>query len=69
MNDSATWLEHLGLERYYPAFTENEVEFSDLPDLTEDDLREIATLGLERYYPAFTENANSRICQISPKMI
>ena len=35
------WLEQLGLAKYYPAFAESEVELSDLPDLTEDDLKEI----------------------------
>jgi class 3 adenylate cyclase len=41
MSDLETWLERLGLSKYHAAFTENEVEFSDLPDLTEDDLKEL----------------------------
>ena len=41
MSELVTWLEDLGLAKYCSAFSENEVEFSDLPDLTEDDLKEI----------------------------
>ena len=41
MGDLATWLEQLGLSKYHSAFRANEVEFSDLPDLTEDDLKEL----------------------------
>ena len=41
MSELDTWLERLGLSKYHAAFTENEVEFSDLPDLTEDDLKEL----------------------------
>ena len=41
MSELETWLEQLGLSKYLAAFTENEVEFSDLPDLTEDDFKEL----------------------------
>jgi class 3 adenylate cyclase len=34
----AAWLRSLGLERYGPAFRENEIDFDVLPDLTESDL-------------------------------
>jgi hypothetical protein len=41
--DIAAWLRTLGLERYEPAFRENEIEAEVLPQLTESDL---AALGL-----------------------
>jgi class 3 adenylate cyclase len=41
--DIATWLRELGLERYEPAFRENEIDAEVLPDLTESDL---SALGL-----------------------
>ena len=48
-NDIAGWLEGLGLDQYAPAFAENDVELSDLPHLTEDDLKELGlSLGPRR---------------------
>ena len=41
--DIEAWLQGLGLERYVPAFRENEIDAEVLPELTEADL---ATLGL-----------------------
>ena len=41
----ALWLRSMGLERYEPAFRENEVDAEVLPELTESDL---ASLGLPR---------------------
>jgi hypothetical protein len=41
--DIAAWLRSLGLERYEPAFRENEIDAEVLPELTEADL---VTLGL-----------------------
>src|SRR5215472_11905410 len=41
--DIATWLRGLGLERFEPAFRENEIDAEVLPQLTESDL---VTLGL-----------------------
>ena len=37
--DIAAWLRELGLERYVPAFRENEIDAEVLPDLTESDSR------------------------------
>jgi hypothetical protein len=37
--DIAGWLRELGLERYGPAFRENEIDAEMLPDLTESDRR------------------------------
>ena len=36
--DLAAWLRNLGLERYEPAFRDNEITANVLPDLTEDEL-------------------------------
>ena len=41
--DIAAWLRELGLERYEPAFRENEIDAEVLPQLTESDL---SALGL-----------------------
>src|SRR5499427_9141830 len=41
--DIEAWLQGLGLERYAPAFRDNEIDAEVLPELTEADL---ATLGL-----------------------
>ena len=41
MTEIAAWLEQLGLAKYAPIFSENEVELTDLSELTEDDLKEI----------------------------
>jgi class 3 adenylate cyclase/tetratricopeptide (TPR) repeat protein len=35
------WLERIGLARYIPLFTENEIDFDILPDLTEQDLKDL----------------------------
>lgn len=41
MPELTEWLEQLGLARYATNFAENEVEFADLNELSDDDLREI----------------------------
>ena len=41
MQDIQSWLEELGLNKFASAFADAEVEFSDLAELTEDDLKEI----------------------------
>lgn len=41
MDDIAAWLRNLGLERYEPAFRDNEITAEVLPDLTDADLREL----------------------------
>jgi len=41
MTDIAAWLEQLGLGKYAPIFSENELEPADLSELSEDDLKEI----------------------------
>lgn len=39
--DVADWLEALGLGKYAARFAENEIDFDVLPDLSEDDLRDL----------------------------
>ena len=41
LQDIQSWLAELGLDKFASAFADAEVEFSDLADLTEDDLKEI----------------------------
>jgi class 3 adenylate cyclase len=42
--DIAAWLRELGLERYEPAFRENEIDWEVLPELTEADLEKLGLL-------------------------
>ena len=44
--DIAAWLQGLGLERYVPAFRDNEIDWEVLPKLTSDDLREIGVAAI-----------------------
>ena len=39
--DLSAWLRNLGMERYEPAFRDNEVTPEILPELTDADLREL----------------------------
>jgi hypothetical protein len=49
MQQVADWLEKLGLGQYAPRFAENDISFSVLPDLTDQDLKEIGvSLGHRR---------------------
>ena len=49
MQQVADWLEKLGLGQYAQRFAENDISFSVLPDLTDQDLREIGiSLGHRR---------------------
>jgi hypothetical protein len=41
MSDVSDWLEKLGLRQYADMFTENDIEWSVLPELTHELLREI----------------------------
>jgi class 3 adenylate cyclase/tetratricopeptide (TPR) repeat protein len=48
-NDLAKWLEALGLGKYVDVFVENDVDLRTLPELTEDDLKELGlSLGHRR---------------------
>jgi hypothetical protein len=44
--DIAAWLRGLGLERYEAAFRDNEVDWSVLPKLTADDLKDIGVAAV-----------------------
>jgi hypothetical protein len=44
--DVAAWLQGLGLERYAPAFRDNEIDWRVLPKLTSEDLREIGVAAI-----------------------
>src|SRR5262245_49952079 len=44
--DIEAWLQGLGLERYAPAFRENEIDWEVLPKLTTEDLREIGVAAV-----------------------
>ena len=49
MQQIADWLEKLGLGQYAQRFAENDISFSVLPDLTDQDLKEIGvSLGHRR---------------------
>ena len=41
MQQVGEWLEKLGLGQYAQRFAENDISFSVLPDLTDEDLKEI----------------------------
>ena len=38
------WLRSLGLERYEPAFRENEIDWEALPKLTAEDLKDLGVV-------------------------
>src|SRR5215469_16579860 len=42
--DVAEWLKGLGLERYEPAFRENEIDWEALPKLTAEDLKDLGVV-------------------------
>ncbi len=44
--DIEAWLRGLGLERYVPAFRDNEIDWEVLPRLTSEDLREIGVAAI-----------------------
>ena len=42
--DVAAWLQGLGLERYVPAFRDNEIDWDALPKLTAEDLKDLGVV-------------------------
>ena len=50
MQQIADWLQRLGLGQYAQRFAENDINFAVLPDLTDQDLKElgVASLGHRR---------------------
>ena len=55
-DDIARWLEELGLGQYAHVFADNDIEFKNLPRLTEDDLKELGlSIGHRRTLQAAIE--------------
>ena len=46
MQQIADWLRRLGLGQYAQRFAENDISFSILPDLTDQDLKELGVTSL-----------------------
>ena len=46
MPQIADWLQKLGLGQYTQRFVENDIDFSILPDLTDQDLKELGVVSL-----------------------
>ena len=44
--DVAAWLQGLGLERYAPAFRDNEIDGEVLPELTAEDLKDLGVTSV-----------------------
>ncbi len=44
--DVGAWLRDLGLERYGPAFLDNEIDAEILPKLTADDLKDMGVTAI-----------------------
>src|SRR5215470_101294 len=44
--DIEAWLQGLGLERYAPAFRDNEIDWEVLPKLTSEDLKEMGVVAI-----------------------
>ena len=42
--DVAAWLQGLGLERYVPAFRDNEIDWDALPQLSTEDLKDLGVV-------------------------
>ena len=57
--DIAVWLEGLGLERYVPAFRDNEIDWEVLPKLTSEDLREIGVAAIGHRRIEFYRNSQT----------
>jgi hypothetical protein len=47
--DVVAWLRGVGLERYAPAFRDNDVDAEVLPELTSDDLISICVTSVGQY--------------------
>ena len=46
MQQIADWLQKLGLGQYAQRFAENDIDFAILPDLTDQDLKELGVVSL-----------------------
>ena len=62
MQQIADWLEKLGMSEYAQRFAENRVDFSVLPDLTDQDLEELGVLlGDRRKMPRAIANLDAAL--------
>ena len=59
--DIEAWLEGLGLERYVPAFRDNEIDWEVLPKLTSEDLREIGVAAMATGASCWTPSLRSAL--------
>ena len=57
--DIEAWLQGLGLERYAPAFRDNEIDWEVLPKLTSEDLSEIGVAAFGHRRPCSTRSPHS----------
>ena len=48
MQQIADWLEKLGMSEYAGRFAENRIDFSVLPDLTDQDLKDLGVVAWDR---------------------
>jgi hypothetical protein len=66
MQQIADWLEKLGLGQYAQRFAENDINFAILPDLTDQDLKELGVASLGRHgksYVALLPRRSSRFAR------
>jgi SAM domain (Sterile alpha motif) len=68
MQQIGDWLEKLGLGQYAQRFVENDINFSILPDLTDQDLEKIgiASLGHRRLLLRAIANLNKAAVASAP---
>ena len=68
MPDVASWLAELGLEKYAKDFDDVEIDFETLPELTEEDLRELGLpLGPKRKIWAAIQRLSSGLKEQSKR--
>jgi hypothetical protein len=65
--DIAAWLRGLGLERYAPAFRDNDIDGEVLRRLTADDLRELGVASIGHRRRLLMPLQGSRVLSRRPK--
>ena len=66
----ADWLEKLGMSEYARAFAENRIDFSVLPDLTDQDLEKLGVvLGDRRKMLRSIANINDKPPEVTPQPV
>ena len=70
MQEIAEWLDKLGMSEYAQRFAENGIDFGVLPDLTDQDLKDIGVLlgHRRKLLRAIAELAGSRKMRRSPPL-